>query len=84
MPLRIPMAALVKYGFAAALAWIAASAIDLGAPLFNLAAKGIVAAATYFLLLYAIDARIRRWSLMLFRILRRDSRAAAFAMSASD
>ncbi len=85
MPLRISAGALVKYGLATSLAWIAAASLDLGSPILNLAAKGVIATTIYFLLLYAIDSRIRRWTITLLRIaLRRDSRAAAFAMSASD
>jgi O-antigen/teichoic acid export membrane protein len=67
LPLRISWWALGRYSGAAALSWLAASAADLGAPIWNVAVRCAIVVLVYFAALYAIDSRIRLWSALLYR-----------------
>ena len=59
LPLRIPARALFVYGAAGALAWALTLALETGSSFWNLAAKCLVAIVTYFVVLYALDSRVR-------------------------
>lgn len=62
LPLRIPARALFVYGAAGALAWALTLSLETGSSFWNLAAKCLVAIVTYFVVLYALDSRVRGWT----------------------
>lgn len=59
LPLHVDWKAIAKYAAAAGIAWASASAIELGRPVLNLAARGATLVVVYGGLLCATDERVR-------------------------
>jgi O-antigen/teichoic acid export membrane protein len=67
LPLKFDLRALAKYGFAALVAWYAASRVQLHLPLASLGIRLALASATYCGLMYAMDSRVRVMAAYLLR-----------------
>jgi len=59
LPLKIDLRALGKYVFAAVVAWYAASHVELGSPVADLAGRFALTLMLYGGLLYLMDSRVR-------------------------
>jgi O-antigen/teichoic acid export membrane protein len=66
LPLRINFATLAKYAVASGLAWYAASHIELGMAIANLAARSAATLVLYGGVLFLLDSRVRTQAAHLF------------------
>jgi O-antigen/teichoic acid export membrane protein len=59
LPLRISLRGLLRYALAAAVAWGAASHVELGSAFLDFACRSAVAVLLYASMLYLLDSRVR-------------------------
>ncbi len=76
LPLRIPLRTLGGYALAGVTAWSAASAIEAGSVLPNVAWKGATAVLVYLGMLAVLDSRVRRFAAQIVARLRRQAESA--------
>ncbi|GAC1662314.1 MAG: hypothetical protein NVS9B4_15830 [Candidatus Acidiferrum sp.] len=84
LPLTLNFQGMLKYALAAAVAGGLASRIELGAPLFNLAARGTTVVLVYIGILCAWDKRVRDFVHRLLLRIRQRSTAEQLIAHSSD